>query len=74
MAEVHPFVFNNFFQNTYVIQDNTNEAVLIDPGCYTPEEKKILAKYFEENGINFIPISLKDEDNVVEDDDVLIEF
>jgi hydroxyacylglutathione hydrolase len=35
-------VFNPFQENTIVAYDDTREAVVIDPGCYEPEEKKEL--------------------------------
>lgn len=39
---IQTFVFNPFQENTIVAFDETREAVLIDPGCYEPEERKDL--------------------------------
>ena len=36
------FEFNMFPVNTYVLWDETKEAVIIDPGCFYEEEKQIL--------------------------------
>lgn len=45
------FTFNAFAENTYIIHDETNEAIIIDPGCYTVNEKKILSKYIDDNNL-----------------------
>lgn len=37
--------------NCYVLSDDTNEAVIIDPGCFYPAEKKMLKSYLEDNGL-----------------------
>ena len=33
------FTFNQFFENTFIISDSTNECIIIDPGCYDKNEK-----------------------------------
>src|SRR5215203_1731214 len=45
MINVHSFTFNPFQENTYILSDETKKCVIIDPGCYTPEEKKELSDY-----------------------------
>jgi glyoxylase-like metal-dependent hydrolase (beta-lactamase superfamily II) len=42
MMTIRTFVFNPFQENTIVAFDETREAVVIDPGCYEPEERKEL--------------------------------
>ena len=43
MIQVKQFILNPFQENTYVVFDETGEAVIIDPGCYTlPEQEKIV--------------------------------
>ena len=37
--------------NTYVLSDETNEAVIIDAGCYYEEEQEMLKQYIERNGL-----------------------
>jgi hydroxyacylglutathione hydrolase len=49
MFFVQSFEFNPFQENTYVLYDETGEAVIIDPGCYEQEEKKALDQFVETN-------------------------
>ena len=39
MIQLHQFVFNDFSENTYVLWDETNKCVIIDPGCYYESER-----------------------------------
>ena len=50
------FTFNQFFENTFIISDSTNECIIIDPGCYEKNEKKILQDYILTN--NLVPTRL----------------
>lgn len=43
------FVFNPFQENTYLLINESNECILIDPGCFEEEEKERLKTYLEEN-------------------------
>jgi hydroxyacylglutathione hydrolase len=45
MIEIHSFTFNPFQENTYILSDETRKCVIIDPGCYTVEEKKEISDY-----------------------------
>lgn len=38
MIQFKKFVFNPFQENTYLVFDETREAVIIDPGCYSQQE------------------------------------
>lgn len=40
MITVEQYTFNPFQENTYIISDETKEALVVDPGCYFPEEKE----------------------------------
>ena len=50
--KIKRFEFNMFPVNCYVLSDETNEAVIIDPGCFYEEEKQTLKKYIESNNLN----------------------
>lgn len=51
MIQIHYFVFSPFAENTYVLYDETQEAVIIDPGCLTQIEKETLARFIQENNL-----------------------
>lgn len=53
---IKKFTFNPFQENTYLIYDDEKNCAIIDPGCYTAEEEKILKNYIEENELK--PIRL----------------
>lgn len=42
---IKSFIFNPFQENTYIVYDETKECIIIDPGCYTEEEKTILSQF-----------------------------
>lgn len=48
---IKKFEFNNFPVNTYLLHDETGEAVLIDCGCMYPEEEAALDRYICENNL-----------------------
>ncbi|MFM7017027.1 MAG: MBL fold metallo-hydrolase [Bacteroidota bacterium] len=56
MSKIQVFTFNPVQENTYVISDHTNDCVIIDPGCYYPEEKKVLFEYIKDTHLR--PIHL----------------
>lgn len=45
---VTSFTFNAFSENTYVLHDETNECVIVDPGCYDKKEKNQLADFISD--------------------------
>ena len=47
MIHVASFTFNPFQENTYVLYDETKECIIIDPGCYTENERKRLKAFIE---------------------------
>src|SRR5437870_2337022 len=51
MISVHYFTFNDFQENTYVLYDETKECIIIDPGCYYPEEQKQLADFISSHSL-----------------------
>ena len=51
MLHIQSFTFNPFSENTYLLYDDTGEAVIIDPGCYTKNEFEELYSFIEERGL-----------------------
>ncbi len=51
MIKVQRFTFNPFQENTYVLWNNENEAAIIDPGCYFPQEEEALQNFISEAGL-----------------------
>ena len=51
MITIKTFIFNPFQENTYLLYDESGEAVIIDPGCYAKSEEKQLSTYLEENNL-----------------------
>lgn len=52
MLQIQSFVFNPLEENTYVLYDETKSCVIIDPGCYEPEEKKELEDFIVDHQLN----------------------
>ncbi len=51
MLQIKSFSFNPFSENTYILFDDSSEAVIIDPGCYEKGEKDELADFVEKNAL-----------------------
>ena len=51
IMKIKKFEFNMFPVNTYIISDESGEAVVIDPGCFYPEEKQMLKDYLDDNNL-----------------------
>lgn len=47
MIKVDVFTFNPFQENTYVLSNETGEAIIIDPGCYFSAEWEELKNQLE---------------------------
>ncbi|MBQ9362190.1 MAG: MBL fold metallo-hydrolase [Bacteroidaceae bacterium] len=45
------FSVNPLEVNCYVVSDETNEAILIDPGCFAESEWDDVAQYIRDNGL-----------------------
>jgi len=50
--KIKQFIFNPYSENTYVLFDETKECAIIDPGCYTPGERKEIMSYIESEKLN----------------------
>lgn len=46
------FTFNAFSENTYLLYDDTNECVVIDPGCYDKKEQETLSSFITEKSLH----------------------
>ncbi len=51
MVRIKKFVFSPFQENTYVLFNNEQECWIIDPGCYSPEEKEELKDFIDTNDL-----------------------
>ena len=51
MITIKQFTFNFFGENTYLLYDETKEAILIDCGCITPDEEEALSGFLEKNSL-----------------------
>lgn len=50
--EIKAFQFSPFAENTYILYDKSGEAVVVDPGCYYPQEQKTLSDFLTQNNLN----------------------
>jgi len=52
MIKIQKFIFNSFSENTYLIWDeNSMEALIIDPGCHSRDEEETLVQFIADNKI-----------------------
>lgn len=56
MIHIHSFVFSPFTENTYILSDETQEAVIIDPGCNNTQEENTLHHYIETNALKVVKL------------------
>jgi hydroxyacylglutathione hydrolase len=54
MISIQKFIFNAIMVNTYLLSDETKEAVIIDPGCHEDREKKALADFIRKNSLKLM--------------------
>ncbi len=47
MLKIKSFTFSPIQENTYVLYNEKNECVIIDPGCYFAEEQEMLATFID---------------------------
>jgi glyoxylase-like metal-dependent hydrolase (beta-lactamase superfamily II) len=46
---IKSFTFNEFSENTYILYDESNECVIIDPGCNSIDEQNEISTFIDEN-------------------------
>ena len=51
MIKIKQFTFNFFGENTFLLYDETKEAIIIDCGCITPDEEKTLSAFLNDNDL-----------------------
>ncbi len=56
MIQIKVFVFNPFSENTFVVYDESLEAIVIDPGCYESSEKEELVSFISGENLRVIKL------------------
>jgi hydroxyacylglutathione hydrolase len=51
MLKIKSFVFSPIQENTYLLYNEFNECLVIDPGCYFPEEKDELRGFITQSNL-----------------------
>ena len=49
MLSIKSFCFNPFQENTYLLFNEANEAIIVDPGCYSDQEKQTISDFIIEH-------------------------
>lgn len=58
MLQIKQFTFSPMAENTYVVYNENKEACIIDPGCFTPQEKQELDLFVKQSGLSIKNILL----------------
>ena len=51
MLKIKSFVFSPIQENTYLLYNESHDAIIIDPGCYFPEEKEELNTFITRSSL-----------------------
>lgn len=51
MIHIKYFTFSPFQENTYILYNDTKEAIIVDPGCFDASERSELKSFIEDNGL-----------------------
>ena len=51
MLQIQSFVFSPIQENTYILFNEFNQCIVIDPGCYFDSEKETLKNFIQQNGL-----------------------
>ena len=49
MFKIKSFTFNPIGENTYLLYNESNQCIIIDPGCYFDQEKDTLKAFITQN-------------------------
>ena len=52
MIKIKQFTFNPVRENTYILFDETNDCVIIDPGMYDSDEQNKFYRFIKDNNLN----------------------
>ncbi len=52
MLKIKSFVFSPIQENTYLLYNTNKDCLIIDPGCYFPDENETLKAFITESGLN----------------------
>ena len=52
MLKLKSFTFNPFQENSYLLYDDTKNAVIVDPGMYNRPEQEEFIDFLDSNGLN----------------------
>ena len=58
MLNIKIYFCNPFQENTYILWDDTQEGVIVDPGCYDENELETVTGFIEKKGIQIKAIWL----------------
>jgi hydroxyacylglutathione hydrolase len=56
MITVEQLTYNPFQENTFLVYDETNDCVVIDPGMYTQEERIAFENHIKNKGLNLVKL------------------
>ena len=51
MLQIKQFTFSPVQENTYILFNEHHNAIVIDPGCYSKNEEKMLQSFIEKQGL-----------------------
>jgi hydroxyacylglutathione hydrolase len=51
---IERFVFNTFMVNTYLLYDETGEAVIVDAACHDEKEKQVLSSFIQKKELKLV--------------------
>lgn len=51
MIKIHFFTNAGFGENTYILSDESKKCIIIDPGCYQPDEEVQISEYIKDNDL-----------------------
>ncbi len=51
MLYIKSFTFNPIAENTYIIYNEHKQCAIVDPGCYTPAECKVLTDFITQHAL-----------------------